>query len=198
MHRLRISRGLAGCMTGFALAAAAAGGGAHAQHRHAHEHGVASLEVAVDAATLTVRLESPLDDLVGFERAPRTDRERAQVADAVGRLRAADRLFHVDPAAGCVLSAVRLEAPALGLAEAGPADGQAAAAQAGQADETGHAGLEGTFVFDCRDAPRARFIDIGLHDAFKGVRTVRAQVASPQGQFKRVLRRGSTRLEWGR
>lgn len=36
----------------------------------AHQHGVAILEVAVDGGTLRLRLESPLNNLAGFEHAP--------------------------------------------------------------------------------------------------------------------------------
>jgi hypothetical protein len=42
----------------------------------AHVHGVATLDIAVEARKITVQLESPLDNLLGYERTPRTDAER--------------------------------------------------------------------------------------------------------------------------
>lgn len=49
---------------------------AAAQHQHhAHTHGVVTLGVAVDQSTITLELSAPLESLVGFERAPRTDAE---------------------------------------------------------------------------------------------------------------------------
>ena len=42
----------------------------------AHQHGVARLDVAVEATRVTLYLDTPLDNLLGFERAPRTDAER--------------------------------------------------------------------------------------------------------------------------
>ena len=53
----------------------------------AHQHGVASLEVAVEGNTLVVHLKSPLDNLVGFERAPKTDAERSKIQRSAQRLR---------------------------------------------------------------------------------------------------------------
>ncbi|HPA91425.1 MAG TPA: DUF2796 domain-containing protein [Quisquiliibacterium sp.] len=53
----------------------------------AHQHGVARLTVAVDGPTLTLELETPLDSVLGFEHAPRTERHRAQVREMARRLR---------------------------------------------------------------------------------------------------------------
>ena len=44
-----------------------------------HVHGVASLQVAVDGNTLTLNLESPLDNVLGFEHAPRSEKQKAAV-----------------------------------------------------------------------------------------------------------------------
>ena len=68
---------------------------------HAHVHGVAKMDIAVEPKTIVVHLETPLDNLVGFERAPRTDSERQRADEAVARLRAGDELFKFDP--GCRL-----------------------------------------------------------------------------------------------
>ena len=54
-----------------------------------HEHGVARLDVAVEAGRVDLILEIALDDLTGFERAPRTEAETTAVAAAVARLPAA-------------------------------------------------------------------------------------------------------------
>jgi len=58
----------------------------------AHVHGVAEMRVVVDCAQLEVPLESPLDNLLGFEHAPRTETERAAVRTMAATLRKS-RLF---------------------------------------------------------------------------------------------------------
>ena len=85
----------------------------------AHQHGVAQLDVAVEPTRVTLELDTPLDNLLGFERAPRTDAERAVVDKALARLRAADGLFRIDGAAGCTLAKVSLVSAVLGLAAPG-------------------------------------------------------------------------------
>ena len=152
---------------------------------HAHVHGVAKMDIAVEAKKITVNFETPLDNLVGFERAPRTDSERKRADDAVARLRAGDQMFKFDPAAGCKLARVELTSAALKL---GPA---------GAAAKEGHADLEGVWEFDCTDAALARHVDVGLF-AFNQLKRVQLQLALPKAQFKRELKRPNTRIVLGK
>ena len=157
---------------------------AHAQHAHAH--GRLQLDASVEERLITVRIEAPLESLVSFERAPRTDTERRRVADMAAHLQKADNWLQPDPAAQCQAGTVTLEAPVVGLGA--PAAGA----------DAGHADLDITVRFPCARAADSRFIDVGLFGTYKGVRSIEAQVASPQGQFKRTLLRGkTTRLGWG-
>ena len=55
---------------------------------NAHEHGAVNLNVAVEAGRITLQMESPLENLLGFERAPRTDAERKSATAMVARLKA--------------------------------------------------------------------------------------------------------------
>ncbi len=171
--------------------------------QHAHTHGHMQLDVAVDTHSLTLQIESPLDNFLGIERAPRNDAERQRVSDMVARLNAADELFHPDPSAGCKLSKVDIHAAVLGLPGADAAEhdhdhghGHDDAAHADADDE--HADIDVSVVFACAQASSARFIDVKLFEAFDNIRSIDVQVASPQGQFKRSLRPNATRLEWGR
>lgn len=159
--------------------------------QHAHTHGRLSMDVAVDAQTLTLTIESPLDGFLGFERAPRNDAERKRVSDLVARLKAADQLFQPDPAAACTLSKVTLNSAVLGLGDAKQEHDHAHAK-----DE--HADIDIDIVFNCAQAAQARHVDVKLFEAFPRIRTIDAQVASPQGQFKRTLRPNAPRLQLGR
>ena len=177
-----------GCAAG-ALVAALLGAQA-APAAKAHEHGVAQLDVAVQAQRLIIELDTPLDNLLGFERAPRSDAERDKAAAAVARLRDAALLFRIDAAAGCSLARVELNSAALGLGL-----GPAAAAAAGAAE---HGDLSATFEFRCTAGARAGFVEVGLFDAFPGLKRLDLQVATPKGQLKAILRRPATRVALAR
>jgi len=151
---------------------------------HAHVHGRVELGIAVDGPAITLEMNTPLDNLLGFERAPRTDVEKNAVEQMVARLRAADHLFGIDPAAACKLGPVQLESAALGLGQATPG-------------KDGHADLAARFAFNCSSAAKAQFIDTELFEAFPGVRQIEAEITAPQGPFKRSLKRPARRIGWG-
>jgi hypothetical protein len=166
--------------------------------QQAHAHGRLALDVAIDARTITIAMEAPLDNFLGFERAPRTEAERRQVAELVARLKRADGLFVPDPAAACSLSAVTLDSEVLGL-DSSAASGQAHAAHSKASDDhAGHADIDARFTFACTHADRARYLDVPLLAAFKRIRSIDVQVAALQGQFKRRLTRSAPRLTWGK
>jgi hypothetical protein len=147
-----------------------------------HEHGVVKLDVAVEPGRVTLLMESPLANLVGFERAPRSDAERQRVDAALNILNAAATLFNIDPAAGCTPGPVELNAAAL-------EDGKPGAASA----EAGHADLDASFSFKCRKVVPA-FVDIGLFAAFPGVQRIDVQLITGNAQSKRTLTRPTARL----
>lgn len=186
----------------------------------AHEHGVASLDIGVEAGRITLSLEIPLEGLVGFERAPRTDAERAAVTAALARLQEADKLVRIDGAAGCGGGKVELVAPVWGVGAAAPAAAAAApgsasasaaasrtsaasatsavppakATSAAAAARDAHGDLDATYEFRCSNAPRAGHVELGLFEAFARLKRIEVQAVTPRGQMKVVLRRPQTRV----
>ncbi|HLL09833.1 MAG TPA: DUF2796 domain-containing protein [Rubrivivax sp.] len=153
------------------LAAAAAG--------QPHDHGVARLDVVVEPTRVVFDLQSPLDNIVGFERAPRTDAERERAKAALARLRKGAELFRIDAAAGCSLHSADLQAPVL----EGAADSKG-----------GHADVQGHYEFHCNAGAKAGHVEIGLFEAFAGLRRLDLQVVTPRGQLKARLNRPTSRL----
>ena len=151
----------------------------------AHVHGAATLDIAVEPTALTIALDTPLDGLLGFERAPRNDAERRAAEQAIATLRAADTLFGIDPAAQCRVAAVDLVSVALKL---GPA--------AAPAQDDGHAELEAEFRFSCQRAPA--FVEVGLFKAFPRMTRLDVQTATPAGQRRWSLKRPAQRIELAR
>jgi len=145
----------------------------------AHEHGVAKVDVAIEGNKLTVALASPLDNLLGFERAPRTDAERKAAADMLARLRSGGALFTADAAAQCTLSKAEVTAPVL----------QAATTAAGSAPAGEHADLDASYEYTCAQPEQLRTLDLGLFDAFRRMQRIEIQVAGAQGQSKATLKR---------
>lgn len=147
----------------------------------AHQHGVAQLDIAYEAGRLSIGLDSPLDNLLGFERAPRTDAERKAADAAVARLKEGAALFAIDPAAQCRLAKAEVQSDALA-----PAGG---AAKAGD----GHADLDARWEFSCPGALPA-WVDVGLFDAFRRFARFEVQMVGVKGQGKATLQRPAKRV----
>lgn len=131
----------------------------------AHEHGAARLDVVLDGSTLTLSLESPLANLVGSERAPKNNKERAALQQMEERLRDGDALFRPDATAACRLKDVSVAHPF----------------QAGKKRAGAHADADASWTFTCKSGDLKQ-IEVQLFDVFPQLRRLRVQTATPAGQ----------------
>ena len=144
----------------------------------AHQHGVARLEVVAEGPTLTVTLDSPLDNLVGFERGPRTAAERSAVQAMAQALHNGTTLLQPTPAASCTLRGVALQSDVIDSALL--AKGASPAGNGKPPAAGGHADLEATFTFDCRTPTALKGLALGgLFSAVPRLRQLDAAVAVP-------------------
>lgn len=149
-----------------------------------HEHGVAHLNIALEGTRLDVSVKLPLESLLGYERAPRTDPERVAATALLERFRQGQPVLALPDKAQCrPVAAAKVQAPLVeGLA----------------AGSAGHGDLQAQYQFDCAQAGQLREIEVTLFDVAKGLSRVRAQMIGPQGQSQSVLRRNKRQLKLAR
>lgn len=150
------------------LAMLLAAGAAHAGK--AHQHGVAQMTVAVDGNVLEIEFVSPMENLVGFEHAPRNDRERKAVQALKERFGKPQALLVPTAAAGCSVEPAELELPA-------------------DRDGGGHADMRATIVFQCEKPAALKEIGVRLFDAFPRLQRVQVQLAAAGRQSAAELSR---------
>lgn len=151
----------------------------HHSHR-AHQHGVARLEVAVDGNTLSIHLQSPLDNLLGFEHAPRTDKQKQAAQALLATLRRGEGLFIPTSAAGCRLTEAKVMAPVL----------------EGGSERGDHADLSADWRFTCAQPARLTGMKVELLSRYPGIKRLDAAVVSDKGQRAFKLTRGMPFLSW--
>ena len=78
-----------------------------------HEHGAANLTIAVDANQLQIDLESPADNIFGFEYVPTSKEDKQKAKDAVKQLKDAKTLFSIPKEAQCHLDKVTVASAVL-------------------------------------------------------------------------------------
>lgn len=84
---------------------------AHSQH--AHVHGLVEMDVAVEAGQVTVFIQSPLDNFLGFEHAARTPQQIQRAQTVWAQLQKAHDLVVPDKAASCQAGDVSVESDIL-------------------------------------------------------------------------------------
>lgn len=154
---------------------------ASAQAAPPHVHGVAALDVVVDAGSLELSLDSPLDNLVGFEHAPANPREEQAIRAMVRRFSRAEELFAPSPDAYCSLKAVRLSSPVID-AKVFTAEGVSAAAPGESHEEAGHADLDASIEFSCQKPSELKAVEAKIFAVFPGLHRINAQIVTPARQ----------------
>lgn len=147
---------------------------AHAQHSHVH--GAGKLDVVVAKDQLTLDLELPLDVALGFERAPKTDKEKAALAEARKTLEDAAALFAPSAAARCTVQTASVKLPDFDGGE--------------------HADIDASYRFRCAEPAALRSVETLLFKHFKRLYRLEVQRATPTGQGAARLTPKHPMLTW--
>lgn len=175
------------CRQLLACASLLAGANTAQAQAGAHLHGAVRMEVALDAGTLTVRLDAPLDSLLGFEHRPRNESQRRAAEAMLARMRNAAELLVPAPAAQCSVKDIAVEAEVLAPAKAGM-----------QQSQEKHAELEATYSFSCLQPDKLQSLELGLFAAFPRLQRIDARVVSSRQQSAVTLRRPQKVLRIGK
>ncbi len=183
------------------LALAVASAQAHDDHKHnagkghdhdkttqlgAHEHGSGKLNVAIEGKTVSIELEVPAYNIVGFEHAAETKAQKAALKDAMKKLAAPTKLFVVNAEAGCKRTASKIETVgAIGDDDHhghshGHDHGNKKKAS-GDAEET-HSEFRATYTLTCAAPDKIEAITFGFFDTFKRSEELDVSVIGAKGQ----------------
>lgn len=153
-------------------------------HQHAHVHGVLDMAVAVEGAALSVFIQSPLDNFLGFEHAPRTSKQLAVVRNVRRRLQAGHALLSPSAAAGCrpseepELDSEILQATTTSASPQGFTD----------VDEHSHAEMYMELHWHCTAPAQLEVLNVqALLEHFPRIHTVQVQLATDRTQAAYTL-----------
>jgi len=154
-----------------------------------HVHGVAKLDVVLEGATLQLTLDSPLANLLPFERAPRDAKETQMVRAMAQRFAAPGALFAPSPEAACKVTAVRLSSSVLDpkLLSMGGRSAPPPGAAAAEPDEDGHADLQADMEWRCERPRELKGLQAGIFRQFPAMARIDVQVVTPERQLAATL-----------
>jgi hypothetical protein len=157
----------------------------YAQHKHVHGEG--ALDVAIDKETLSISLELPLDAAVGFERAPKTAKEKTALLDAEKVLKDAITLFVPTPAAACTVQTVEVRVPFIASTDH---------RDHAHEGETHHADVEAEYRFRCAQPAALKGFETTIFAKFTRLYRLEAQRSGPTGQGAARLTPKKPTLTW--
>lgn len=164
------------------VGAVGASGAAQGQQRReaaAHVHGAGKLDLVIENGKVSIALDAPADDILGFEHAPRTPAQQAKLAAAVAKLKEADKIFRMPAEAGC-----RLTKAEAGLEQPDP-----------KAKPGDHADFNGSFEFECSAIAKLNVIDLGYFAAFAGASKLGITIVTAKAQATREATKAKTRID---
>ena len=152
-----------------------------------HVHGTATMQIAIEGNNVEVALIAPLESLLGFERAPRNDKERQAVQMMMKQLSDPSALLIPTAAARCTPAKPRITAPALDARTKVPGH---------EKHDEAHAELEAVISFRCAVPAALNSMEVRLFDVFPRLQKLKAEVAASGKQSAANLGRERRTLFW--
>ena len=148
----------------------------------AHEHGHGTLNIAMEGDRITMELEAPGFDIVGFEHEAETDADLAAIQVALEQLSRPLNLFALPEAAGCevVESHVELLVDDGHDSDEGHDDEEH---HDGHDDESeaSHSGFHAEYLLACADTGSAARIDLQYFESFGNAESLTVQLVTSEG-----------------
>lgn len=170
---------------GFVLPA----GTAQAQHRELgpHQHGHGTLNIAIEGGRVSMELDVPGADIVGFEHGAKTKAQRAAVENAKAQLASPLSLFVLPKSAGCSVKQANVKIEGADEGKAGHAKDAKEHAE--------HSDFNADYVLECAAADKLTSIQFPYFDKFSGAEELEVNLVTAKGQSKFEVKRSKPQLD---
>lgn len=171
-------------------------------HAHSkHEHDLANMNIVVEGETLTIELDSPLANFLGFEHAPKNEKQKTAVRAMASALRTPQKAFAPTQAAACKLTSVKLESPKLDPALLQPSPSSRSSSPiptttAAQNDSDDHGDLEAVFTFTCEHPEKLNNLKVTLFSSFPNLKKIETQIVTSERQTSVVATPQKPQVTW--
>jgi len=127
-----------------------------------HEHGVSTLKIAIEKNIFEMELESPADDIVGFEHAPENEKQKSQIDKALAIFKDKKGIFIPSPAASCKITdhSAEFETNA----------------------SSGHAGFHVKWQMSCSHPEKITTLATSIFKSFPKTKEIEVEIISGAGQ----------------
>ena len=165
-----------------------------------HVHGHGTLNIAIEDKRVSMELEVPGMDIVGFEHAASTDDQKAAVDKAKARLEKPLGVFSLPAAAGCTVAEAKMVIEAEHHHDGDDdhdADHKDAKDDGDHDEHAGHNQFHATYALDCTNPAELTTITFDYFTQFAGAHDLTVSVVTGKGQSQFEVSRSKPTLDLG-
>lgn len=168
--------------------------GVYAHTYEAHTHGEARMAMIYDEGVLLIEIQSPAENILGFEHFPQSKEEQELVNKSLNLLDKPEKIIELTP--GCVLKNKRIVSPFLkGDAAEGDSDKKHQHAdEHKKQDVSSHKEFKLHYEYSCKDTSTLN-IRLRVFEYFNGFKKVHAQWIAFSKQGMKILNKKDQALE---
>jgi hypothetical protein len=156
-----------------------------------HEHGRGKLNIAIEDGEVSMGLDVPGADIIGFEHEPSTPEQKAAFEAGKAKLAETLSLFKMPAAAGCAVKEAKVSIE--GEREEETPKGTTASAR--ETGEVHHSDFNVDYKLQCQSVAKLTAIDFDYFKAFPGARVLEVTVITPKGQNSYEVTRDKPSLD---
>ena len=157
------------------------------RHHKAHNHGVGKLSLVTSENQLSIEMEIPAHDIVGFENKPTTEAQKSKVKNAIEFLEKTDSNLKLPGNSNC-------KPDGLGKIETA-LDEKKYGKKGYHHDHEEHAEFHVTYKFICTNLKKLSFVEVLSFNQFKNIKKLNAQGATDIGQYSQTLTPDSPKFD---
>lgn len=150
---------------------------------HAHVHGQAQLQLAIDESQAVLSFSSPLDNFLGFERAPKDETEQEKVKQLLQQLQNPLLWIELSAAAQCQVGQIELDSPVI-------------TGKQKTNDEKKHGDMRFDVELQCKNPQHLRSLKAKLLQQYKGIHRLKVEVVHAGGQHTKTLQADEISMTW--
>ena len=143
-----------------------------------HQHGHGKLNIAIENGEVSMGLDVPGADIVGFEHEPSTPEQKAAFEAGKAKLAEALSIFRMPAEAGCKVKEAKVSVE--GEHEEETPKGTTASAH--EKEEAHHSDFNVDYKLQCQSLAKLTVIDFDYFKTFAGARVLEVTIITSKGQ----------------
>lgn len=172
---------------------------AEEEHRELgpHEHGTGRLNIAIEGKRVSMELEVPAADIVGFEHEAKTAAQKAAVKKGKTALEGALNVFKLPAEAKCKLAEAKVALHAEDEHDHDHGKAGEAKHEDKDEDESHHSAFHAEYTIDCAAPGKLTGIDFRYFEVFAGAKKLDINLVTEKGQSHYEVSREKPQLKFG-